>query len=142
MTIKPGDKMTGAVEYAGKSGSDLVFRLTLFDVTRTKPGSPDQFSKTVTTTKPVKFSNIMQQGGAVVEGDCQYGLAQFANVPFSDVQAAPWNGTPQPAGMSLNKWTMIGAKGKKLAQAGTLHGFPGLMNYTVTYKASGLPKCT
>jgi hypothetical protein len=142
MTIKPGDKMTGAVEYAGKSGSDLAFRLTLFDVTRTKPGSPDQFTITVTTTKPVNFSNIMQQGGGVVEGDCQNGLAKFTPVSFTDVQLAPWNGSPTPAGMSLSKWTMVGTNGKTLAQAGTLYGFPGLMNYTVTYKASGLSKCT
>jgi hypothetical protein len=142
MTVKPGDKMTGAVEYAGKSGSDLAFRLTLFDVTRTKPGSPDQFTITVTTTKPVDFGNIMQQGGAVVEGDCKYGLAKFTSVPFTDVQAVPWNGSPTPAGMSLSRWTMAGTKGKTLAQAGPLYGFPGLMNYTVSYASSGLPKCT
>jgi hypothetical protein len=142
MTIKPGDTMTGAVEYEkGKSGSNLVFKLTLFDVTRTKPGSPDQFSITVTTTKPVKFSDIMAQGGAVVEPECNHGLAKFTSVPFTDVQVVPWNGTPQPAGINLNKWTMIGSDKTTLAQPGALSGFPGLMKYTVTYQASGPTAC-
>jgi len=142
MTIKPGDTMSGAVEYEkGKSGSDLVFTLTLFDVTRTKPGAPDQFSITVTTNKPVKFSDIMAQGGAVVEPECNDGLAKFTSVPFTDVQVVPWNGTPQPAGMSLSKWTMIGSDKTTLAQPGPLSGFPGLMNYTVTYQASGPTAC-
>jgi hypothetical protein len=144
MTVKSGDKMTGVVEYEkGKSGSNLVFKLQLFDVTRTKPGAPDQFSITVTTTKPVKFSNIMNQGGAVMEPDCRFGLAKFTSVPFTDVQAVPWNGTPQPTGMSLNRWTMTGSDKKKttLAEPGALFGFPGLMNYTVTYRAGGPTTC-
>jgi hypothetical protein len=143
MTIKPGDMMTGDVEFEGTSGSDLKFNLQLIDSTRTKPGSPDQFSITVTTAKPVKFSDIMAQGGAVVEPEpnCMEGLAKFTSVPFTNVQAVPWNGTAQPAGMSLNKWTMLGKGGKVLAQAGPLYGFPGLMNYTVTYQAGGPTTC-
>jgi hypothetical protein len=140
MTIKPGDTMNGDVEFEGTSGSDLVYNLQLIDTTRTKPGSPDQFSIKVTTTMPVAFSNIMAQGGAVVEGDCTYGLAQFSSVPFTNVQAVNW-GTPPPAGVNLNKWTMIGTNKATLAQAGPLFGFPGMMNYTVTYKTSGLPTC-
>ena len=75
----------------------------------------------------------------MVEPDCD-GLAQFTSVPFTDVQVASLSGLPQPAGLSLNQWTMKGGNGATLAQAGTLYGFPGLMNYTVTYKASG-PAC-
>lgn len=139
MTIMPGDTMNGAVEYEGASGSDLVFNLQLIDVTRTSPSAPDEFSITVTTTKHVDFSDIMAQGGAVVEPDCN-GLAHFTSVPFTDVQVASLTGLPQPAGLSINRWTMKGSNGATLAQAGTLYGFPGLMNYTVTYKASG-PAC-
>jgi hypothetical protein len=45
--------------------------------------------------------------------------------------------------MSLNKWTMTGSDKKKttLVEPGTLFGFPGLMNYTVSYKAGGVPVC-
>jgi hypothetical protein len=132
--------MNGDVEFEGTSGSDLAYNLQLIDTTRTKPGSPDQFSIKVTTTMPVAFSNIMAQGGAVVEGDCTYGLAQFSSVPFTNVQAVNW-GTPPPAGVNLNKWTMIGTNKATLAQAGPLFGFPGMMNYTITYKTSGLPTC-
>jgi|ERR1022692_30363 hypothetical protein len=142
MTIEPGDTMTGVVEYDGKSGSDLVFSLQLFDVTRGKPGSPDQFFIKVTTTKPVSFSDITAQGGAVVEPDCNIeGLANFTPVPFTDVQAVSWNGTPQPAGVSVNKWTMIGSNKATLARPGPLSGFPGLMRYTVTWDASGPTAC-
>ncbi len=71
---------------------------------------------------------------AFMEPDCGSGLARFTSVPFTNVQAVPW-GT-QPAGVSLNKWTMIGSDGITLAQPRALTGFPGLMNYTVTYSAS------
>jgi hypothetical protein len=138
MTIRPGDTMFGDVEFEGISGSDLVYSMQLIDSTRTRPGSPDQFSITVTTTKPVAFSNIMAQGGAVVEGNCKYGLAQFTPVSFTKVQAASW-GTPAPSSVSLTRWTMTGTSKATLAEAAPQSGFPGLMDYTVTYKTGGLP---
>ena len=139
MTIKAGDTMNGAVEYEGTLGSDLVYRLQLIDVTRTKPGAPDEFSITVTTNKPVKFRDIMAQGGAVVEPECNNGLAKFTTVPFSNVQLDWLNVTP--TGVSLVNWTMTGSDGSTLARPGSVSGFPGSLNYTVTYKASGPTSC-
>lgn len=139
MTIKAGDTMNGGVEYEGTLGSDLVYKFQLIDVTRTKPGAPDEFSKTVTTTKPVKFRDIMAQGGAVVEPECNHGLAKFTTVPFSDVQLDWLN--VSPTGVSLQKWTMIGSDGSTLAQPGSVSGFPGSLHYTVTYKRSGPTAC-
>jgi hypothetical protein len=144
MTIKPGDKMTGVVEFEGTSGSDLVFALQLFDVTRGKPGAPDQFSIRVTTTKPVKFSDIMAQGGAVVEptNNCEKGLAQFNSIPFSNVQVVPLSGSLQPTGLSINKWILIGSDKTTLAVPGSISGFPNSLNYAVTYKAGGPTTCS
>ena len=138
MTIEPGDTMNGTVEYEGTLGSDLVFNFHLIDSTRTKPGAPDEFSITVTTDKPVKFRDIMAQGGAVVEPECNNGLAKFSSIPFSNVQLESLN--IPPTGESLLKWTMTGSDGSTLAQPGPDSGFPGL-NYTVAYKASGPTTC-
>jgi hypothetical protein len=127
------------VEYEGTLGSDLVFNFQLIDSTRTKPGAPDEFSITVTTSKPVKFRDIMAQGGAVVEPECNNGLAKFSSIPFTDVQLESLNVTP--TGESLLKWTMTGSDGSTLAQPGAVSGFPDSLNYTVTYDASGPTTC-
>jgi hypothetical protein len=140
MTIRPGDRVTGEVEFERTPGTDLTYKLQLVDSTRTKPGSPDGFSITVTTTGPVAPRDIMAQGGAVVEGDCSSGLVPFTSVPFTNVQVQR-RGTPAPAGVNLAKWTMVGTDHATLAQAGPESGFPGMMKYTVTYKTNGLPVC-
>jgi hypothetical protein len=137
MTIGPGDTVTGEVEFERMSGADLTYKLQLVDSTRTRPGSPDEFSITVTTTEPVALRNIMAQGGAVVEGDCSSGLVPFTSVPFTNVQIQR-HGT---AGVNLTRWTMVGTDHATLAQAGPQSGFPGQAKYTVTYKATGVPAC-
>jgi hypothetical protein len=139
MTVNAGDTMNGAVEYEGTLGADLVYKFQLIDVTRTSPQSPDEFSITVTTNKGVKLRDIMAQGGAVVEPECNDGLAKFATVPFSNVQLDWLN--VSPTGVSLLKWIMIGSDGTTLAQPGPVSGFNTSPSYTVTYKASGPTAC-
>jgi hypothetical protein len=133
MSIGAGDTVFGSVEYEGKSGNDLVFNVALFDETRGKPGSPDQFEMNVTTSNAVQFNNIMFQGGAVVEGNCQ-GLAPFTTVPFSDVETAtvPFPGIQTPKGVGLNEWILNGS-GTNLASPSQPSGFPGTLSYTVTF---------
>jgi hypothetical protein len=139
MSVGAGDTMFGSVEYEGKSGNDLVFNVALFDETRGKPGAPDQFEMNVTTTSAVPLPQIMFQGGAVVEGNCQ-GLAPFSTVPFSEVQTAtvPFPGIQAPKGVSLSQWILNGS-GTTLAAPGPATGFPGGMRYTVTFRRGTPP---
>jgi len=139
MSVGAGDTVFGSVEYEGKSGNDLVFNVALFDETRESPGSPDQFEMNVTTTSAVPFNNIMYQGGAVVEGNCQ-GLAPFTTIPFSEVSTAtvPFAGIQTPKGVGLNEWVLKGS-GVNLASPGRASGFPGELSYTVTFHHSTPP---
>jgi hypothetical protein len=143
LTISPGDTITALVEYKGKTAAGLLtFYYELFDQ---PPGQQaTEFHITVTTTKQVAFENILRQGGAMVEPNCTSGLAQFGSVKFTHVQLASsaLPGITQPQGIGLNKWTMSGTNGAKLAQTGTLTGFPGAMSYTINYSAQGpVPSC-
>jgi len=142
MSIAAGDTVFGAVEYEGKSGNDLEFDFSLFDETRGKPGSPDQFEMSVITNGPVPADNIMFQGGSVVEGNCQ-GLAPFTTIPFSDVQAttSAYPGIQEPTGVSLNEWLLNG-NGVNLASPSDPSGFPSALTYSVKFhRGTPPPAC-
>jgi hypothetical protein len=153
MTIHEGDTMFGSVEYEGAGKNNIQhFSLVLDDVTVNdrKPGS-DEVTINTATTEPVKdLSTILQQGGAVVEGQTSQktklgnvwanGLAQFKKpVSFTQVQVASvLAGSQEPSGVGYIEWVYKDQSGKGHLMAsnsklsGSMYGH--LARYTVTWK--------
>ncbi|HEU5386243.1 MAG TPA: G1 family glutamic endopeptidase [Streptosporangiaceae bacterium] len=153
MTINPGDKMVGSVEYEGPDKSNFQhFSLVLDDVTvnAKKPGS-DEVTIRTATTEPVKdLSTILQQGGAVVEGATSLktklgnvwanGLAQFKTpIPLTHVQVgSAFAGSRSPASVGYVEWVYKDQSGQGHPMAinskltGSMYG--SLAGFTVTWK--------
>jgi hypothetical protein len=157
MPVHPGDKISAAVEFEGAGpGGTMAFEFSLFDINdnQRRPGSGtfDQVEDTPAPIAVKDLDTILEQGGAIVEGNAPdqshpNGLAQFKPaVRITGLQvASEFNGALKPTSygyyeyilrheVNPRKFGPLLAENSPPTITGATSSSPGLLSYTVTWK--------